>query len=121
MGTGTFFSKVASMDPLANALHLPGADKYRQQQASANAGSSAINAGPYQGVAPTLAGANAGYAAGGPGAQAGWRPFTPSAPGGFFNRFASWSAQNTPNPYPNQSAGGDAGTNPTKPAAPGAF
>jgi len=71
MGTGTFFSKMASYDPLAQALDLPGAHKWQQQQAE-NANST-NQAGPYAGVTPTLAAANAGYAPGGPGAQAGWQ------------------------------------------------
>ena len=99
MGTGTFFSKVASVDPLAQALHLPGADKYAQQQASQNAGTSAY--GPYTGVAPTLAGANAGYAAGGPGSNAGYTPWTPTQQGGLFGgaqRFASGAGSTIINP-----------------------
>ena len=96
MGTGTFFSKVASMDPLANALHLPGADKYAQQQASQNAGSSAANGGPYTGITPTLAGANAGYAPGGPGSNAGYTPWAPGSTGNFLQRAAQWSNNNSP-------------------------
>ena len=112
MGTGTFFSKMASYDPLANALHLPGANKYAAQQASQDAGRSAY--GPYTGVTPTLAGANAGYAPGGPGANAGYTPWTPTGLSGL-QKFAATSGQVTPNPYGWQSAGGQAGTNPTKP------
>jgi hypothetical protein len=99
MGTGTFFSKVASVDPLAQALHLPGADKYAQQQASSNAGTSAY--GPYTGVTPTLAGANAGYVAGGPGANANYTPWTPAQQGGLFGaaqRFASGAGATGFNP-----------------------
>lgn len=90
MGSGTFFSKVASADPLAQALHLPGANKYAQQQAQQQAGASAY--GPYTGAAPTLAGANAGYAAGGPGSTPGYTPWAPQQQSGFFGnmqRFAS--------------------------------
>lgn len=64
------------------SLDLPGSNKFAQQQASGIAGSSAANSGPYGGIAPTLAGANAGYAAGGPGANPTWRPWVPSAPSG---------------------------------------
>jgi len=101
MGTGTFFSKVASVDPLAQALHLPGADKYVQQQASQNAGSSAANGGPYTDITPTLAGANAGYAPGGPGSNAGYTPWTPTQQGGLFGeaqRFASGAGSTIINP-----------------------
>lgn len=90
MGTGTFFSKVAAVDPLAHILNLPGANKYGQQQASSMAGSS--TGGAYQGITPTLAGSNAGYAAGGPGAIAGYVPWTATQPGGimgFGERFAN--------------------------------
>lgn len=99
MGTGTFFSKLASVDPLAQALHLPGAGKYAQLQARDDAGSS--GAGPYAGVTPTLAGANAGYLPGGPGANEHWTQWHPSAPGGAFGfaqRFSSAVGQTTPNP-----------------------
>lgn len=64
MGTGTFFSKVASYDPLAQALHLPGAGKYDQQQTRDSINEQSANASlPYAGQTPTLAGANAGYLA----------------------------------------------------------
>jgi len=82
MGSGTFFSKVASVDPLAQALHLPGADKYAQQEAEDANSTGAV--GPYAGVTPTLAAANAGYAPGGPGANANYVPFSAKQPGGFF-------------------------------------
>jgi hypothetical protein len=66
MGSNNFFSKLASNDPLAQALDLPGAHKYAQYEASANQPAAT---GPYAGVAPSLAGANAGYVAGGPGSN----------------------------------------------------
>lgn len=112
MGTGTFFSKVASVDPLAQALHLPGANKYAQQQASADAGTSAY--GPYTGVAPTLAGANAGYAANGPGATPGYTPWAPTQQGGLFGnmqRFASGAGATSLNPA-NALGGGSSWVNP---------
>jgi hypothetical protein len=70
MGSDNFFSKAASIDPLAQALNLPGAHKYAQAQAQ----DVQTNPGPYAGVTPTLAGANAGYVAGGPGATSAWTP-----------------------------------------------
>lgn len=102
MGTGTFFSKIASVDPLAHALHLPGANKYAQVEATKDAGQSAANGQAYTGVAPTLAAANAGYAAGGPGSNADWHPWTPNAPGGIFGaaqRVSSAVGGTTPDPY----------------------
>ena len=99
MGSGTFFSKLASVDPLAQALHLPGATKYRQQAARNDAGTS--GGGPYAGVTPTLAGANAGYLPGGPGANEHWQQWAPHAPGGalgFAQHFASAVGGTTPNP-----------------------
>jgi hypothetical protein len=80
MGTGTFFSKMASYDPLAQALHLPGSDKWAQQQASQRAGSMGAQTSPYAGVTPTLAGANAGYVAGGPGSIPGTAPLQTQNP-----------------------------------------
>jgi len=87
MGSGSFFSKLASYDPLAQALHLPGAGKYMQQQATNAAGQS--GGGPYAGAAPTLAGANAGYAPGGPGSNPGYTPFVMPQVGSGFQRFAA--------------------------------
>ena len=87
MGSNTFFSKIASFDPLAQALHLPGAGKYMQSQASDAAGKS--GGGPYQGVTPTLAGANAGYAPGGPGANQDWKPWVAPQIGNGWQRFAA--------------------------------
>lgn len=70
MGSTNFFSKIASFDPLAQALDLPGAHKYAQAQAQ----DVQTNAGPYAGTTPTLADANAGYAPGSADAQQGWTP-----------------------------------------------
>jgi hypothetical protein len=70
VGSNNFFSKLASYDPLAQAFNLPGSGKYAQQQQQNAAGAS--SAGPYAGVAPTLAAANAGYAPGGPGSNPGY-------------------------------------------------
>lgn len=99
MGSGTFFSKVASVDPLAQALHLPGSNKYAQQEAQDANSTGAV--GPYAGVAPTLAGANAGYAPGGPGANANYQPFVAKQPGGIFGtaqRFSAAVGGTTPSP-----------------------
>jgi hypothetical protein len=99
MGSSTFFSKLASVDPLAQALHLPGADKWRQQEAENANNTNAV--GPYAGVTPTLAGANAGYAPGGPGSNPNYVPFQAKAPGGLFGfaqRFASGVGDTTPSP-----------------------
>ncbi len=80
MGGSNFFSKIASIDPIAQALNLPGAHSYAQAQANAHLPASN---GPYTGVTPTLAGANAGYAPGGPGANM-WTQPTPWHQGGLF-------------------------------------
>jgi hypothetical protein len=99
MGSSNIFAKAASIDPLAQALHLPGANKYAQQQAQ-NANSTGA-VGPYAGVTPTLAGANAGYAPGGPGANSNYVPFQAKAPGGLFGaaqRISSAVGSTTPNP-----------------------
>lgn len=84
MGSSNFFSKFASIDPLAQVLHLPGAHKYAQQQAQDRAGQTDTNGGAYTGVDATLAGANAGYLPGGPGATPGFAPTQPSGGGGLF-------------------------------------
>jgi hypothetical protein len=84
MGSDNFFSKLASIDPLAQALNLPGAHKYAQSQAKDRAGQTDTNGGAYTGVDATLAGANAGYQPGGPGATPGFTPTTPTAGGGLF-------------------------------------
>lgn len=112
MGTGTFFSKIASVDPLAQALHLPGATKYAQLEQSQNAGTSAANGGPYAGVAPTLAGAASGYQAGGAGANPDWKAWTPSAPGGLFGgaqRISAAVGQTTPDPSTGRYIGANIG------------
>lgn len=99
MGNSNFFAKFASIDPLAQALHLPGSDKYRQQQAQDANSTGAV--GPYAGVTPTLAGANGGYAPGGVGANANYVPFQAKSPGGLFGfaqRFSSAVGGTTPNP-----------------------
>lgn len=95
MGSNSFFSKLASFDPLAHAMHLPGANKYEQSQTQAAAGKSANNAGPYAGVAPTLAASQAGYVPGGVGANAGWKPFQMPTVGNSWQHFAS-SMNNDP-------------------------
>jgi hypothetical protein len=79
MGSTNFFSKLASVDPLAQALDLPGAHKYAQAQAQ----DVQTNPGPYAGQTPTLAAANAGYVPGSTaqGAQVGWTPNQMTTPG----------------------------------------
>jgi hypothetical protein len=112
MGTGTFFSKIASVDPLAQALHLPGATKYAQLEQSQNAGTSAANGGAYTGAAPTLAASQAGYVPGGPGANAQWQQWTPSRPGGLFGgaqRISAAVGQTTPNPIGGTNYGSNIG------------
>jgi hypothetical protein len=86
MGSNNFFSKLASYDPLAHALHLPGANKYMQSQATAAAGTS--GGGPYAGVAPTLAASAGGYAPGGPGSNPDWKPFVMPTVGTGWQRFS---------------------------------
>jgi hypothetical protein len=98
MGSDNFFSQFASRDPLAQALDLPGAHKYAQQQASDMNGQSAANGGPYSGIAATLAGANAGYRPGGPGSNPTWTPWAPSNNTDFFQRAANLSGAITPQP-----------------------
>lgn len=86
------------MDPLAQALHLPGAGGYVHQQQQNEAGKSAY--GPYTGVTPTLAAANAGYAPGGPGANPGYKPWQNMTPGGFvgsMQKIAGNSGNMSPN------------------------
>lgn len=92
MGSGTFFSKMASYDPLAQALHLPGSNKWSQQQASQAATQSPNAVGPYTGITPTLAGANAGYAANGPGATTG----VPTAPNAYVTAARNATQQQQP-------------------------
>lgn len=110
MGAGTFFSKVASVDPLAQAVHAPGANKYAQEQAQEANSTGAV--GPYAGVTPTLAGANAGYAPGGPGSNSGYQPFTVHAPGGFFGTMQR-AATLSGNVTPTVTSAGTAPTNPS--------
>ncbi len=71
MGANSFFSMLGSHDPLAQALHLPGAGKYAQSQ-SRGALNNNIGAGPYAGQPATLAGANAGYTGAGTGVSSGF-------------------------------------------------
>jgi hypothetical protein len=79
MGGHNFFSKVASIDPIAQAVHAPGYnDEANYQLKQHMPGSN----GPYSGVTASLAGANAGYAAGGPGANADWKAPVPWHQGG---------------------------------------
>lgn len=85
MGSTNFFSKLASVDPLAQALNLPGAHKYAQAQAQDRAGQTDTNGGAYTGVQASLAGANAGYQPGGPGATVGFAPTQPTSNAGIFN------------------------------------
>ena len=99
MGSDNFFSKLASVDPLAQMLHLPGSGKYAQSQLER--ANEAPDSGPYNGVAPTLAGANAGYAPGGPGANPNYKPWQIQRPGGIFGtaqRLAGTAGEITPNP-----------------------
>lgn len=99
MGSSNFFAKLASVDPLAQALHLPGSNKYAQQEAQDANSTGAV--GPYAGVTPTLAGANSGYAPGGPGSNPNYVPFHAQAPGGLFGaaqRFSTAVGDTTPNP-----------------------
>lgn len=84
MGANSFFSMLGAHDPLAQALHLPGAGKYAQSQNRAAINNS-NGTTPYGGVTPTLAAANAGYLPGGPGAN-------PTAP----NPYAAVAAAQRP-------------------------
>jgi hypothetical protein len=83
---GSFLSKVAAIDPIAQSLDLPGSKSYAnsvQQQNQADAEANGL--GPYARVAPSLAGAQAGYVQGGPGATPGWQPYVPKGgQGGLF-------------------------------------
>ena len=102
MGSTSFFSKIASVDPIAQALDLPGAHKQAQAQAQRNAGQTDTNGGAYTGIGATLAGANAGYAPGGPGAPAGWAPTQPVSNSGIFNTLqkgANLFGNLTPQPW----------------------
>ena len=82
MGSDNFFSKFASIDPIAQALDAPGAHKYAQAQAQ----DVQTNAGPYAGQTPTLAASKEGYTPGSTaqGAVAGWTPNQASTSNGLF-------------------------------------
>jgi hypothetical protein len=98
VGSSNFFSKIASIDPLAQALNLPGAHKYAQAQAQAVQ----TNPGPYAGQTPTLQDANAGYAPGSAHAQAGWVPNQATGNPGLFGKLqgvANLSGNVTPQPW----------------------
>jgi hypothetical protein len=90
MGGNNFFSKIASVDPIAQALHLPGYNAYAKAQANAHLPGSN---GPYSGIAPTLAGANAGYAPGGPGSNPMWRQPQPWHQGGLLGALQGGATQ----------------------------
>jgi hypothetical protein len=84
---GTFFEKVASVDPVAQALHLPGSTSYENSQMQQQQQAAEANGlGPYARVAPSLAGANAGYVQGGPGATPGWQPYQYQSQGGLLGK-----------------------------------
>jgi hypothetical protein len=116
VGSNNFFSKVASIDPLAQALNLPGAHKFAQSQAQ----DVQTNAGPFAGKTPTLADANAGYAPGSAGATVGWTPNQATVPGNSLfgaaqraaNLSGNLSAQPT-NGLPGSGRGGIGLPNPT--------
>ena len=92
---GSFFQRVASVDPIAQALHLPGSGAYAKAQL--DKANQTQGTGPYTGVAPTLAASQQGYVPGGTGANAGWKPFElPSQGGGFLQQAASMSGSVTP-------------------------
>jgi hypothetical protein len=102
MGSTNFFSKLASVDPLAQALNLPGAHKYAQSQAQDAAGQTDTNGGAYTGINASLAGANAGYAPGGPGSTVGFAPTQPTAENsilGHMQGAANLSGNLTPQPW----------------------
>lgn len=109
MGNSNFFAKIASMDPLAQALNLPGAHKYAQAQAQSEAGRAGASGGPYTGVAPTLAGANAGYSPGGPGSTVGWSQYVAHDPSNFFQKAANLSGNLSAQPINAIQGGGGVG------------
>src|SRR5277367_1185280 len=100
MGSTNFFSKLASVDPIAQALDLPGAHKYAQAQAQ----DVQTNPGPYAGQTPTLAAANVGYAPGttAQGATPGWTPNQATQPGnalfGLLQKGANIAGNTVPQP-----------------------
>lgn len=109
---GSFFNKLASYDPLAHALHLPGANNYQNQQNKQAAGQS--GGGPFQGVTPTLAGANAGYAPGAAGANPDYKPFVMPQFGNGWQRFSASQGNVAPNPWnPSPSAQPKPGATPS--------
>ena len=116
MGGDNFFAKLASADPIARTLGLPGANKYAQAVAQRNAGATDVNGGPFQGIAPTLAAANDGYTANAAGAPANWQQVnlgsSPSGIFGFAQKAANLSAATNPNLQ--------LGTNPMQAGHPGA-
>jgi hypothetical protein len=115
MGSDNFFSKVASIDPLAQALHLPGSQKYAQAVAQRNAGATDVNGGAYTGIAPTLAAANAGYTPGGPGAPVGWQQANLGSTPGWMNSFRNINSGIIPSPIANGL--GSIGSTPVSPGA----
>jgi hypothetical protein len=114
MGSDNFFSKIASIDPLAQALDLPGAHKYAQSQAQDAAGQTDTNGGAYTGVNATLAGANAGYAPGGPGSTPGFAPTQPTAGNALFGRLQG-AANLVGNSMPYRAGNGALPTGPNNP------
>ena len=116
MGNSNFFAKLASIDPIAQMAHLPGAHKYVQQQARDEAGKAGASGGAYTGVDPTLAGANAGYVPRGPGATQGWSQYQPRGSGGLFGQLQKGanffgntapSVDNSGKPIPGNLSSGD--------------
>lgn len=95
---GSFFAplqRMASHDPLAGALNLPGSHTYANQQNARLQGLTNVQ-GTYSGVAPSLAGANAGYVGNGPGSILGRR----DAPVGTNYVAAAQGASANPVPRP---------------------
>jgi hypothetical protein len=95
---GQFFAplqRMASHDPLAGALNLPGSHTYANQQ-NQRLENASLNQGTYSGAAPTLAGANAGYLGNGPGSV----PGRVNAPIGTSYVAAAQGASQNPVPRP---------------------
>jgi hypothetical protein len=102
MGSNNLFSRFASIDPLAQALNLPGAHKYAQSQAQDAAGQTDTNGGAYTGINASLAGANAGYKPGGPGSTVGFAPTQPTGGNAIMSdlqRNANLAGNATPQPW----------------------